>query len=100
MADEAKASAAKDKKAKTKVPSAKKRELQSKKRQEWNSSFAASVRTAIRHFEMSLSKGDKSESMKRLNAVYSLMDKGVKTSRFKINKAARTKSRLASRLSA
>lgn len=100
MADEAKAPAAKEKKKNGKVPSAKKRDLQSKKRQEWNTGFAASVRTAIRHFELSLTKGDKAESMKRLNTVYSLMDKGVKTNRFKLNKAARTKSRMASRLSA
>ncbi|MBS0615201.1 MAG: 30S ribosomal protein S20 [Verrucomicrobia bacterium] len=100
MAEEAKAPAAKEKKKNGKISSAKKRDLQSKKRQEWNSSFNASVRTAIRSFEMSLTKGDKADSMKRLDAVYSLMDRGVKTNRFKLNKAARTKSRLATRLPA
>jgi len=89
-----------EKKTKSRVPSAKKRNIQSLRRQEHNSSFKASVKTAIRAFEQSVEKGDKNVMMQKLNAVYSLLDKGVKTNKFKINKASRTKSRLSNRIPA
>lgn len=102
MADDVKKDAAKagDKKAKPRTPSAKKRDLQSFKRQVRNNSFKATVRTAIRAFEQSVAQGDKAVMIQKLNAVYSILDKGVKTNKFKINKAARTKSRLTSRVPA
>ncbi len=85
---------------KTRIPSAQKRHTQSLKKRAHNRSFEAKVKTAIRSFEDSISKGDKNLSSNSLNAVYSLMDKGVKTGQFKGNKAARTKSRLCKRLPA
>lgn len=83
-----------------KLSSAKKRDLQSKRRNSANRSFKAQVSTAIRAFENALSKGDKGVMKEKLNAVFSLMDKGVKTSKYKLNKASRTKSRLTKRLPA
>ena len=80
------------------ISSARKRDKQSAKRRLDSQSFKASVRTAIRSYEASLAGSDKSVMQTELNQVYSLMDKGVKTGRFKLNKAARTKSRLSSRL--
>jgi small subunit ribosomal protein S20 len=80
------------------ISSAKKRDLQSRKRQVNNNCFKAGVRTAINAFEAAISKGDKGVMKERLSTVFSLMDKGVKTNKFKSNKAARTKSRLAKRL--
>ena len=95
MADEKK-----EKGKKTRTPSAKKRDIQSKKRQLANSSFKAEVRTAIRSFETALTSGDKAKMQENLSTVYSLMDKGVKIGQFKQNKAARTKSRLTQRVTA
>jgi small subunit ribosomal protein S20 len=108
MAEEAKkegpapagAPKAAEKKTNGRTPSAKKRDIQSLKRQIINNSFKASVKTAIRAFEQSVAQGDKAEMLKKLNMVYSLLDKGVKTNKFKMNKASRTKSRLTSRVPA
>ncbi len=86
----------KEKKA-AKITSAKKRDKQSAKRRVANRGFKATIRTAVRSFEESLGT-DKEAAKKELAAVYSLLDKGVKTGRFKTNKAARTKSRLSARL--
>lgn len=82
-----------------KRPSALKRDLQSEKRRLANRSFRASVLTAVRLLETALSKKESEEDIKtKLQQIYSLMDKGVKKGVFKSNKAARTKSRLSSRL--
>ena len=88
---------AEEKKAKKRISSAKKRDKQSSKRRLENRSFRAEVGTAIRSYEAALSN-DKAAAKEKLSAVYSLMDKGVKTGRFKVSRAARTKSRLTSRL--
>jgi small subunit ribosomal protein S20 len=74
--------------------SAKKRDIQSLKRQLHNKSFKSQVNSAIRSFQSSLSSGDKTKIQDDLKTVFSLMDKGVKTNIFKQNKAARIKSRL------
>lgn len=96
MAEEKKA-AGSEKKKNGRIPSAKKRDKQSIKANLANRSFKAKVNTAIRSFEDAVSKGDKGQVKKQLSTVFSLMDKGVKTGRFKLNKAARAKSRLASK---
>lgn len=88
-----------EEKKKQKRPTALKRDLQSEKRKLANRSFRATVQTAIRGFKDSLSKKDPSAAKAQLQTVYSLMDKGVKTGVFKINKASRTKSRLTQDLS-
>lgn len=82
---------------KTKRPTALKRDLQSKKRNARNKAYKAEVGTALRSYKKSLDKGDAAESEKGLKTIYSLMDKGVKKGVFKVNKASRTKSRLASK---
>jgi small subunit ribosomal protein S20 len=84
-------------KKKSRVPQAKKRDLQNEKRRFANRVFKSQVRTAIRKFEEAVSGKDKSQINESLSAVYGLMDKGVKHGIFKINKASRTKSRLAAR---
>ncbi len=84
--------------AKTRKPSALKRDLQSEKRRLANRSFRASVLTSIRSLEQSLNQKEPSETIKaKLSAIYSLMDKGVKKGVYKPQKAARTKSRLTAR---
>lgn len=93
---------AEDKKveAKVKKPSALKRDLQNEKTRLRNRSYRASVLTSIRTLESSLTQKDAPEAVKtKLNAIYSLMDKGVKSGIFKPNKAARTKARLTARCS-
>lgn len=93
---------AEDKKveAKVKKPSALKRDLQNEKKRLRNRSYRASVLTSIRTLESSLTQKDAPEAVKtKLNAIYSLMDKGVKSGIFKPNKAARTKARLTARCS-
>jgi small subunit ribosomal protein S20 len=99
MAEE-KAAAAKKKKAEgpTRQPSALKRDLQSEKRRLRNRSYRASVLTSVRALESSISQKEAPEAIKaKLNAIYSMMDKGVKRGVFKPRKAARTKSRLTAR---
>lgn len=84
---------------KVKKPSALKRDLQSEKRRLRNRSYRASVLTSIRSLETALSQKDAPEAIKeKLDAIYSMMDKGVKRGVYKPQKAARTKSRLAARL--
>ena len=101
MAEEKKGPVAGEKKKTNgRTPSAVKRAKQSEKARLENRSFKAGVKTALRSFEDALTKGDKKVVQENLKAVYSLMDKGVKTGRYKINKAARTKSRLANKVSA
>jgi small subunit ribosomal protein S20 len=93
---------AEDKKveAKVKKPSALKRDLQNEKKRLRNRSYRASVLTSIRTLESSLTQKEAPEAVKtKLNAIYSLMDKGVKSGIFKPNKAARTKARLTARCS-
>ncbi len=81
-------------------PSALKRDLQADKRRLAHRSFKAEVATAIRGFKESVSQKDSAAATVRLQEVYSLMDKGVKTGVYKVNKAGRTKSRLAQQVSA
>ncbi len=80
-------------------PTAIKRDLQSEKARVAHRSFKAKVSTAIRLFQESAEKKDLS-AKEKLASVYSLVDKGVKTGIYKANKAGRTKSRLAHKLSA
>lgn len=99
MAEEKKAE--KKVEAKTKKPSALKRDLQSEKKRLRNRSYRASVLTSIRSLEKSITQKESLESIKtQLNEIYSLMDKGVKRGVYKPQKAARTKSRLSARASA
>ena len=89
MADEGKKGAPKKK-----CPTALKRIKQDEKRNLRNRSFKSSVRTAIRSFEAAFSAKDKDKMQTAINAVYSLMDRGVKHGVYKKNKAARTKQRI------
>lgn len=84
-------------KGKEKRPTPLKRDLQNEKRRLRNKSFKSSVRTAIRALDEALPKGDKAVIKQHLDEVYSLMDKGVKRGVYKLNKASRTKSRLAAK---
>lgn len=90
----------KDEKKKTKRPTALKRDETAKKRNLKNRIYKSRVRSAVRVYEESLQKGDKDVSLKSLNEIYSLVDKGVKTGVFKKNKSSRVKSRMANRLAA
>jgi small subunit ribosomal protein S20 len=86
---------AKEKKAeKKKRPTALKRDMQSEKSRIHNKQFRSRVNTAIRGFENALTTKDPVATKDTLSGVYSLIDKGVKTGIFKINKANRMKSRL------
>ncbi|MBS3905012.1 MAG: 30S ribosomal protein S20 [Simkania sp.] len=86
--------------AKEKRPTALKRDAQNERRRLANRSFKAEVNTAIRGFKEAASKKDTAAAKAQLSAVYSLLDKGVKTGAHKLNKASRTKSRLSQEISA
>ncbi len=88
-----------EKKAEKKVkrPTALKRDLQNKKRRMNNKIYKSRMRTAIRAFQDSVDKGDQAVINEKLNEAYSLLDKCAKKGVFKLNKASRTKSRLAAR---
>jgi small subunit ribosomal protein S20 len=84
--------------AKSKRPSALKRDLQNEKRRLRNRSYRAKVLTSIRNLETSITQKEAADVVKtKLSDIYSLMDKGVKAGVFKPQKAARTKSRLSAR---
>jgi small subunit ribosomal protein S20 len=87
-----------EKKKAIRIPTAHKRFLQSEKRRLINKAFKAQVRTVVRSFEESLTKKDPTAVKSELDAVYSMMDKGVKRGVYKLNKASRTKSRYAERV--
>lgn len=84
MAEEKKA-------AKTKRPTAKKRDIQNAKRRLINRSFKSRVKTAVKTFE-----NEKNET--NLNLLYALLDKGVKRGIYKLNKASRLKSRFSAKV--
>ncbi len=87
-----------EKKWPAKRPTPIKRDIQNEKNRLRNKAFKSSVRTAMRQFESSLPKNNTAEIQDNLNTLYSLMDKGVKRGVYKINKASRTKMRLAARV--
>ena len=76
----------------TKRPSAQKRQLQDRKRRLQNRAFRAECRGAIR--ELRDGAGNKEQTKAALSKAFSLLDKGVKKSVFKKNKANRLKARL------
>jgi small subunit ribosomal protein S20 len=81
------------------VPQAKKRDRRNEKHRLINKSFSSKVRSAVRSFESTLASEETASSRQAaLNQVYSVMDRAVKRGIFKLNKAGRLKSRLASRL--
>ncbi len=83
--------------AKTKRPSAKKRDIQNEKRRQHNRAFKSRVKTAVRSFEKTAAEKNAEETKTHLNIVYSLIDKGVKMGIFKLNQASRLKSKFAGR---
>jgi small subunit ribosomal protein S20 len=85
---------------KVKRPTALKRDMQNSKKRLHNKAYKSQVRTAMRSFEEAVAKGEKATAQSSLNEVYSLLDKCVKKGILKINKASRTKSRLAARAAA
>ncbi len=87
-------------KAKTKRPTAQKRDLQNSKRRARNRQYKSQVRTTLRALDETLAKGDAKISQASLNEAYSVLDKCVKAGVFKLNKASRTKARLAARAAA
>ena len=86
--------------AKVKKPSALKRDIQSEKNRMRNKTYKAMVNTAIKSFQQSLTQKEGANTAEKLQAVYSLMDKGVKKGIFPKNKASRTKASLAQKVSA
>ena len=98
MADDKKTEKAAKEDKNSKIPSAQKRDSQNKIKQLRNHSFKAKVKTAIRSFEEAVASQPKNVVMEKLNAIYSLIDKGVKTHKFTPNKASRTKSRLSAKV--
>jgi small subunit ribosomal protein S20 len=79
---------------KAKRPSALKRDRQSLQRNAKNRSYKAKVSTAVRSLLDLISKKDAEAIKLKLNDIFSLVDKGVKTGIYKLNKASRVKSRL------
>ncbi len=79
----------KSKKTKVKKPTPLKRDLQNEKRRLLNKAFRSKVSTVIKALT---SAG--ADFAPKLNAVYSMMDKGVKKGVFTKNKANRFKSRI------
>jgi small subunit ribosomal protein S20 len=86
-----------EEKKKTKRPTPLKRDSQNEKRRLINKSFKSSIRSTLRDFDEALASKDKTTVQKALSEVYSFMDKGTKRGLFKLNKANRTKARIAAK---
>lgn len=84
---------------KKKRPTAEKRNLQNKKRRLQNRNSSSQMRTAIRRFQEAVTEKD-ANIEEKLNTVYSILDKNVKSGVIKLNKASRTKARLAAKAAA
>lgn len=82
-----------------KRPTAKKREIQDKKRNLRNKSFKSKIKTAVRSFKNSLKNEDVAIKKETLNLIFSLADKGCKKKILKKNKANRLKSKMSLLLS-
>lgn len=80
---------------KPKKPTAKKRVIQSQKRNLINKAFKSRVRTSLNKLTDFAEKKDKESLTQELNTINSLMDKGVKRGIYKQNKANRVKSNAA-----
>lgn len=85
-----------DKNKKTRIPTAKKRDIQGEKRNLLNRMFKSRVNTLIRKLEDSIK--NKQATQDDLSSLYSLVDKGVKKGVFKLNKGSRIKTRFAKQL--
>ena len=85
-----------DKTKKTRIPTAKKRDIQGEKRNLLNRMFKSRVNTLIRKVEESI-KAQKATN-EDLSSLYSLVDKGVKKGVFKLNKGSRIKMRFAKQI--
>ncbi|NGX45904.1 MAG: 30S ribosomal protein S20 [Chlamydiae bacterium] len=90
---------AEEKKFPKKTPTAKKRDLQNAKRRAHNRTLKSRVATTIRFFEKTVSEKNVEAAKTQLHQVFALIDKGVNKGLFKLNKAARMKSKCASRIS-
>ena len=88
-----------EKKGKERRPQAKKRDIQNAKHRLHNRAFKSKSSGAMRSLRTSIASKDAS-SKEQLKALYSIMDKGVKTGLFKLNKANRIKSKLSRQLAA
>jgi small subunit ribosomal protein S20 len=80
-------------KKKVKVPTAKKRDIQNKKRNLRNKAFKSKVRTALNSLKDAITKKDDKIINEKLSLVYSLVDKGTKKGIYTKNQAARMKSK-------
>ncbi len=80
-------------KKKTKRPTALKRDIRNEKMRMINRSFKSNVRTTVNHFHEVVKSDDKTTLKAKLDALYSVMDRGVKRGIFKRNKASRLKAR-------
>lgn len=88
---------AEEKKAKEKRPTALKRDIQNEKRRLQNRAFKSRIKTAMRSYEQVAAQNNEQEAKEQLSALYSLLDKAVKTGIYKINKAGRLKSQFAAK---
>lgn len=79
-------------------PTAKKRDIQSAKRNMQNRVFKSRVKTAVRSLEKDIADKKATESKARLNSIFSLIDKGVKLGIYKLNKASRLKSKFSGKV--
>lgn len=85
-----------EKKKKTRVPTPQKRDKQATKKNARNRVLKSKVKSTVRKFESAIT-GEEGTA-ESLNALYSVMDKAVKKGLFSVNKASRTKARMAARL--
>jgi small subunit ribosomal protein S20 len=85
---------------KTKLPTAKKRDIRNNKRRLINKAFKSKIRTTVRGFEESVSAKEAETIKARLQDIYSVMDKAAKRGLYNQRKVARLKSRFSQKAKA
>ena len=89
--------AEKEIKKRTKKPTAQKRRIQDEKKRLRNKVLKSRIKTAVKQYDEIIKGSEKANSKQKLGAVFSLIDKALKTGIFKKNKVSRIKSKLALR---
>lgn len=81
-------------------PQARKRARQSEKRRQHNAAMRSMVRTYLKKVNAAISSGDQKTASEAYKVAVSVLDKAARKGKFHVNKAARYKSRLNTKIKA
>lgn len=81
-------------------PQARKRARQSEKRRQHNGAMRSTVRTYLKKVDAAIAAGDQQAANQAYTVAVSVLDKATRKGKFHVNKAARLKSRINTRIKA